>query len=165
MNEDLLAAVATDCAAFNVRKASRVITRLYAEALAAVELEPTQFTLLVACSRQQSIPISVMAGRQQNLSTETAEKSAAAAHHRGLWKQKTAISGTRIPLWFQKISIRHRNAFPASAVVRPYAVTIPNWFNDNSADMSKNRSVAFFGRFVLRRRVPVVASCVPAATE
>lgn len=34
-----LAAVGSCCAAFNVRKASRVITRLYAEAFAPVGLE------------------------------------------------------------------------------------------------------------------------------
>jgi DNA-binding MarR family transcriptional regulator len=41
---------AQGCAAANVRRASRAITRFYAEFLAEVGLEPTQYTLLVACT-------------------------------------------------------------------------------------------------------------------
>ncbi|ERF82298.1 winged helix-turn-helix transcriptional regulator [Bradyrhizobium viridifuturi] len=58
-----LAAVGSCCAAFNVRKASRVITRLYAEAFAPVGLEPTQFMLLVACARQATVTMGALAGR------------------------------------------------------------------------------------------------------
>ncbi|MBR1208502.1 MULTISPECIES: MarR family winged helix-turn-helix transcriptional regulator [unclassified Bradyrhizobium] len=58
-----LAVVGSCCAAFNVRKASRVITRLYAEALAPVGVEPTQFMLLVACARQGTVTMGALAVR------------------------------------------------------------------------------------------------------
>ena len=49
--------------AFCVRKASRSVTRLYSSALDEAGLEPTQFSLLVACSRQASVTVGVLAGR------------------------------------------------------------------------------------------------------
>lgn len=58
-----LAAIGPACAVFNVRKATRMLTRLYAKAFEAVELEPTQFTLLVACSRQDVVTTTVLATR------------------------------------------------------------------------------------------------------
>ena len=58
-----LAVVGSCCAAFNVRKASRVITRLYAEAFAPVGVEPTQFMLLVACARQETVTMGSLAVR------------------------------------------------------------------------------------------------------
>ncbi|UFX45776.1 MarR family winged helix-turn-helix transcriptional regulator [Bradyrhizobium sp. 41S5] len=58
-----LAVVGSCCAAFNVRKASRVITRLYAEAFAPVGVEPTQFMLLVSCARQETVTMGALAGR------------------------------------------------------------------------------------------------------
>ena len=58
-----LAVVGSCCAAFNVRKASRVITRLYAEAFAPVGVEPTQFMLLVACARQETVTMGALARR------------------------------------------------------------------------------------------------------
>lgn len=58
-----LAMVGSCCAAFNVRKASRVITRLYAEAFVPVGLEPTQFMLLVACARQETVTMGALARR------------------------------------------------------------------------------------------------------
>lgn len=58
-----LADVGNCCAAFNLRKASRVITRLYAEAFAPIGLEPTQFMLLVACARQGTVTMGALAVR------------------------------------------------------------------------------------------------------
>jgi len=58
-----LAAVGPACAALNVRKASRMLTRLYAKAFEPVDLEPTQFTLLVSCSRQSAITMTALAAR------------------------------------------------------------------------------------------------------
>ncbi len=60
---DELAVVGDCCAAFNVRKASRVITRLYAEAFAPVGIEPTQFMLLAACARQGTVTMGALAVR------------------------------------------------------------------------------------------------------
>jgi DNA-binding MarR family transcriptional regulator len=60
---DQLAVVAAECAALNVRKASRTVTRLYAAAFKEIGLEPTQFTLLVACSRAPRITMSDLAER------------------------------------------------------------------------------------------------------
>jgi DNA-binding MarR family transcriptional regulator len=51
------------CAAFNTRKASRVLTRLYAEAFAPVGLEATQFALLATCSRQPVVTFGELAVR------------------------------------------------------------------------------------------------------
>ncbi len=58
-----LAAIGPACAAFTVRKATRMLTRLYAKAFEPVELEPTQFTLLVACSRQEVVTTTALAAR------------------------------------------------------------------------------------------------------
>jgi DNA-binding MarR family transcriptional regulator len=60
---DQLAVIAAECAALNVRKASRTITRLYAAAFETIGLEPTQFTLLVACCRTPHIAMSALAER------------------------------------------------------------------------------------------------------
>lgn len=52
-----------NCAAFSVRKASRVVSRFYAAHLAKVGLEPTQFTILVACARQDKATVTKLASR------------------------------------------------------------------------------------------------------
>lgn len=41
---------AQSCAAANVRRASRAVTKLYGQFMAETGLEPTQYSLLVACS-------------------------------------------------------------------------------------------------------------------
>lgn len=46
-------ACARDCAAGNVRRVSRAITRHYGQFMTATGLEPTQYSLLVACSLTQ----------------------------------------------------------------------------------------------------------------
>lgn len=48
---------------FGIRKASRAITRFYGKHLSAVGLEPTQFTILVACARQASVSVTKLASR------------------------------------------------------------------------------------------------------
>ena len=55
--------IPTTCVAANIRRASRTINRLYAGVLKSVDLEPTQFVLLVACCRQASVTISALAER------------------------------------------------------------------------------------------------------
>jgi len=45
-----IGACAQSCAAANVRRASRAVTRLYGAFMAESGLEPTQYSLLVACS-------------------------------------------------------------------------------------------------------------------
>lgn len=57
------ASIPSVCAAFNVRRASRAVTRFYAKALESADLEPTQFALLVACSQQESECVSRLAVR------------------------------------------------------------------------------------------------------
>ena len=54
-------AVAWSCAAANVRRASRVVSQLYAKALAPVGLEGTQFTLLIAAGATGGLPLSNLA--------------------------------------------------------------------------------------------------------
>ena len=55
-------ACAQDCAAANVRRASRAITKLYGHFMADTGLEPTQYSLLVACSLTDSTTVSKLAG-------------------------------------------------------------------------------------------------------
>lgn len=52
---------AQHCAAANVRRASRAVTRLYGECMAATGLEPTQYSLLVACSLADGATVSKLA--------------------------------------------------------------------------------------------------------
>jgi DNA-binding MarR family transcriptional regulator len=54
-------ACAQTCAAANVRKASRAITQIYGGFLAPVELEPTQYSLLVACMVAKDVTVSKLA--------------------------------------------------------------------------------------------------------
>ena len=63
LSAETLSAIGPACAVFNIRKANRTITRLYAKAFESVRLEPTQFTLLVACSRQSVITTNALAAR------------------------------------------------------------------------------------------------------
>ncbi|WP_298280587.1 MarR family winged helix-turn-helix transcriptional regulator [uncultured Bradyrhizobium sp.] len=82
MSEEL-AGVGDRCAAFNIRKASRTITRLYADALAPAGLEPTQFALLVACSRQQSVAMGDLAIRL-SMDSSALARNVAIMQRRGL---------------------------------------------------------------------------------
>jgi DNA-binding MarR family transcriptional regulator len=84
MPEDL-AAVGDCCAAFNIRKASRVITRLYAEAFEPVGLEPTQFMLLVACAQQKAVTMGALAVRK-SMDPSALARNIAVLERRGLLK-------------------------------------------------------------------------------
>ncbi|VAW89598.1 Transcriptional regulator, MarR family [hydrothermal vent metagenome] len=50
-----------DCACFNIRKASRVVTQLYEEAMSETGLRGTQFTVLVMVAVFESITITHLA--------------------------------------------------------------------------------------------------------
>ncbi|MCC8978375.1 MarR family winged helix-turn-helix transcriptional regulator [Bradyrhizobium acaciae] len=80
-----LAAVGSCCAAFNIRKASRVITRLYAEAFAPVGVEPTQFMLLAACARQGTVTVGALASRM-SMDPSALARNVAILQRRGLLK-------------------------------------------------------------------------------
>ncbi|MDJ0449012.1 MarR family winged helix-turn-helix transcriptional regulator [Methylocystis sp. JR02] len=54
-------ACAQSCAAANVRRASRAVTRLYGQFMAETGLEPTQYSLLVACSLTGGATVSKLA--------------------------------------------------------------------------------------------------------
>jgi DNA-binding MarR family transcriptional regulator len=54
-------ACARQCAAANVRRASRAVTKLYGQFMAATGLEPTQYSLLVACSLTGGATVSKLA--------------------------------------------------------------------------------------------------------
>lgn len=54
-------ACAQSCAAANVRRASRMVTRLYGRFMASTGLEPTQYSLLVACSLTGGATVSKLA--------------------------------------------------------------------------------------------------------
>ncbi|MGJ0509940.1 MAG: MarR family winged helix-turn-helix transcriptional regulator [Methylocystis sp.] len=54
-------ACAQSCAAANVRRASRAVTRLYGQFMATTGLEPTQYSLLVACSLTGGATVSKLA--------------------------------------------------------------------------------------------------------
>lgn len=55
------AIVHASCANARLRQATRAVTQLYARSLAPSGLEPTQFTLLVACAVAGSLPITTLA--------------------------------------------------------------------------------------------------------
>lgn len=78
-----LAVVGSCCAAFNVRKASRVITRLYAEAFAPVGVEPTQFMLLAACARRGTVTMGALAVRM-SMDPSALARNVAILERRGL---------------------------------------------------------------------------------
>jgi len=50
-----------DCACFNIRKASRIVTQAYAEAMSETGLRGTQFTVLVMVAAFESITITHLA--------------------------------------------------------------------------------------------------------
>jgi DNA-binding MarR family transcriptional regulator len=52
---------ARSCAANNVRRASRALTRFYGQFMAETGLEPTQYSLLVACSLTGGATVSKLA--------------------------------------------------------------------------------------------------------
>lgn len=54
-------ACAQTCAAANVRRASRAVTKLYGQFMATTGLEPTQYSLLVACSLTGGATVSKLA--------------------------------------------------------------------------------------------------------
>lgn len=54
-------ACAQQCAAANVRRASRAVTKLYGQFMAETGLEPTQYSLLVACSLINGATVSKLA--------------------------------------------------------------------------------------------------------
>jgi DNA-binding MarR family transcriptional regulator len=54
-------ACAQTCAAANVRRASRAVTKLYGQFMATTGLEPTQYSLLVACSLSGGATVSKLA--------------------------------------------------------------------------------------------------------
>ncbi len=54
-------ACAQNCAAANVRRTSRAVTKLYGRFMASTGLEPTQYSLLVACSLTGGATVSKLA--------------------------------------------------------------------------------------------------------
>jgi DNA-binding MarR family transcriptional regulator len=60
-NPDEVKACARSCAAANVRRASRAVTKLYGQFMAATGLEPTQYSLLIACSLTGGATVSKLA--------------------------------------------------------------------------------------------------------
>ena len=57
-----LLSCAQNCAAAHVRKASGAVTRLYADVMGKTGLEPSQYSLLVACSIADGATVSKLAG-------------------------------------------------------------------------------------------------------
>ncbi|MGD9544120.1 MAG: MarR family winged helix-turn-helix transcriptional regulator [Methylocystis sp.] len=78
---------AQSCAAANIRRASRAITRLYAQFMAATGLEPTQYSLLVACSLTGSATVSKLA-ESFALERSALARNVAVLEKRGLVKVK-----------------------------------------------------------------------------
>lgn len=56
-----IAACARSCAAANVRRAARAVGRFYAESLGEIGLEPTQYSLLVACALAEGATVGRLA--------------------------------------------------------------------------------------------------------
>lgn len=56
-----VSACAQSCVAAHMRRSSRLVTRLYAQAMSETGLEPTQYSLLVALSLSDSLTVSRLA--------------------------------------------------------------------------------------------------------
>lgn len=80
-------ACAQNCAAANVRRASRTITRHYGKFMAATGLEPTQYSLLVACSLTGGVTVSKLADAFV-LERSALARNLAILEKRGLVKMK-----------------------------------------------------------------------------
>jgi DNA-binding MarR family transcriptional regulator len=78
---------AQNCAAANIRRASRAITRLYGQFMAATGLEPTQYSLLVACSLTGGATVSKLADAFA-LDRSALARNLAVLQKRGLVKVK-----------------------------------------------------------------------------
>ena len=78
---------AQSCAAANIRRASRAITRLYGQFMAATGLEPTQYSLLVACSLTGGATVSKLA-ESFALDRSALARNLAVLEKRGLVKVK-----------------------------------------------------------------------------
>ena len=78
---------AQSCAAANIRRASRAITRLYGQFMAATGLEPTQYSLLVACSLHRRRD-GQQTGRDFALDRSALARNLAVLEKRGLVKVK-----------------------------------------------------------------------------
>lgn len=61
LDQDLLAAVFTQCASFNLRKASRLVSQMFDEALAPVGLRSTQVVMLVVIGRRGPVSMTELA--------------------------------------------------------------------------------------------------------
>ncbi|PPD45623.1 MAG: MarR family transcriptional regulator [Methylocystis sp.] len=61
LDPSLVSACAQSCAAANVRRASRAVTKLYGRFMATTGLEPTQYSLLVACALTGGATVSKLA--------------------------------------------------------------------------------------------------------
>ncbi len=110
-----LAAIGPACAVFNVRKANRMLTRLYAKAFEPVELEPTQFTLLVSCSRQDVITTTALAARLL-MDPSALARNVAVLDRRGLLKVSPS-----------DIDGRSRNIAITDAGRTALARALPHW--------------------------------------
>jgi len=78
---------ARNCAAANIRRASRAITRLYGQFMATTGLEPTQYSLLVACSLTGGATVSKLA-EYFALDRSALARNLAVLEKRGLVKVK-----------------------------------------------------------------------------
>jgi DNA-binding MarR family transcriptional regulator len=78
---------ARNCAAANIRRASRAITRLYGQFMAATGLEPTQYSLLIACALTGGATVSKLA-ESFALERSALARNLAVLQKRGLVKVK-----------------------------------------------------------------------------
>lgn len=79
---------ARHCAAANVRRASRAVTKHYSQFMAATGLEPTQYSLLVACALTGGATVSKLA-EAFVMDRSALARNLAIMEKRGLLKVKT----------------------------------------------------------------------------
>ncbi len=139
-----LAAIGAGCAAFNIKKASRAITRLYAAAFAAIDLEPTQFTLLVACSRQDTVAMSALAARM-SMNASALARNVAVLERRGLLRIAPGDADRRV-----------RNLSITSSGKRTLARALPHW------QSVQDRLADHIGRDELHRAVALMKTMTRA---
>lgn len=127
-----IAACARSCAAANVRRAARAVGRFYAESLAEVGLEPTQYSLLVACALSEGATVGRLA-EFFLLDRSALARNLAVMEKRGLLRvtpgedrrtRKVALTKTgktalaaALPRW-REAQARAENAFGAERLAR-----------------------------------------------
>lgn len=103
------------CVAFNLRRASRVVTRRYEEALRPLGMKAFQFTALAALSGRKEMPLSAVA-EHFGMDLSTASRNLKAMNRKG-WLEIKQDPGNR----------RRRNVSATAEGRRAFQDAVPLW--------------------------------------